>query len=148
MRVALRALPAHEPSGDPWRDIEALAEVAPNRTARGGLLAAVAMLVLAVVSYVGVRGGDVILDIDGRVPTSASHALRILGSYQPGEKLKLSVLRTKKRMTFDITSPADRYERRLDGASFDEFEDLLISALPGTPAILVPPPPPPRNDTA
>lgn len=51
--------------------------------------------------------GDVIVDIDGRVPTSPTHALRILGSYQPGEQLKLNVLRLKKRLTFDIRIPED-----------------------------------------
>ena len=42
--------------------------------------------------------GDVILDIDGRVPSNPSHAFRILGSYQPGEVVKLNVLRMKKRI--------------------------------------------------
>ena len=51
--------------------------------------------------------GDVIVDIDGRVPSNPSHALQILGSYQAGEKLKLNVLRMKKRITFDITIPQD-----------------------------------------
>jgi S1-C subfamily serine protease len=67
--------------------------------------------------------GDVILDIDGRTPSSASHALRILGSYQAGEKLKLNVLRAKKRMTFDVTVPADTWERpvgRTKGTRFIE----------------------------
>src|SRR5690606_1205965 len=32
------------------------------------------------------QDGDVILGIDGRAPTSAQHAGRILRSYQPGEK--------------------------------------------------------------
>lgn len=49
--------------------------------------------------------GDVILDIDGRTPTNASHALRILGSYQAGEKVKLNVLRARKKMTFEVTVP-------------------------------------------
>lgn len=52
--------------------------------------------------------GDVILDIDGRVPASPSHAMRILSSYQAGEKLKLNVLRMKKRTPIDITVPEDR----------------------------------------
>lgn len=51
--------------------------------------------------------GDVILDIDGRVPSSPSHAFRILSSYQGGEKLKLNVMRAKKRLTFDIVIPDD-----------------------------------------
>ena len=43
-----------------------------------------------------------IVDIDGRVPSSPSHALQILSSYQSGEKLKLNVLRMKKKLSFDI----------------------------------------------
>jgi C-terminal processing protease CtpA/Prc len=56
-------------------------------------------------SRLKLEDGDVIVDIDGRVPSSPSHAFRILGSYQAGETLKLSVLREKKKMTFDITIP-------------------------------------------
>jgi S1-C subfamily serine protease len=51
--------------------------------------------------------GDVILDIDGRVPSSPSHAMRILSSYQTGEKLKLNVLRMKKRTAIDVTVPEE-----------------------------------------
>lgn len=52
--------------------------------------------------------GDVIIDIDGRVPASPSHAMRILSSYQAGEKLKLNVLRMKKRTAIDVTVPEER----------------------------------------
>jgi S1-C subfamily serine protease len=55
--------------------------------------------------------GDVILDIDGRTPKSASHALRILGSYQGGETLKLKVLRARKELTFDVTVPESTWEK-------------------------------------
>jgi S1-C subfamily serine protease len=51
--------------------------------------------------------GDVIVDIDGRKPSSPSHALRILTSYQEGERVKLNILRAKKRMTLDVTVPED-----------------------------------------
>ncbi|HEY6640597.1 PDZ domain-containing protein [Povalibacter sp.] len=54
--------------------------------------------------------GDVILDIDGRVPSSPSHALQILTSYEGGEKLKLNVLRMKKRIAFEVTIPDDGEE--------------------------------------
>jgi C-terminal processing protease CtpA/Prc len=88
--------------------------------------------------------GDVIVDIDGRVPTNASHALRILSSYQGGEKLKLTVLRMKKRTTFDITVPDD-----LDHRSHDHRHDILVPAPPPAPgAPAVPPMPPARDDTA
>ena len=49
--------------------------------------------------------GDVLLDVDGRVPSNAGHAFRILGSYQPGEKVKLNVLRQRKKLSIDITVP-------------------------------------------
>jgi C-terminal processing protease CtpA/Prc len=49
--------------------------------------------------------GDVILAIDGRQPTSGSHATRILGSYQPGEKIKLRVMRQHKTLELEATLP-------------------------------------------
>lgn len=47
--------------------------------------------------------GDVILSIDGRKPTSGSHASRILRSYQPGEKVSMKVMRQKKTVSLDVT---------------------------------------------
>ena len=45
-------------------------------------------------------------------------------SYQPGEKLKLNVLRTKKRMSFEITVPENAtWEKRFDGAHFERGLD-------------------------
>ena len=58
-------------------------------------------------SRLKLEDGDVIVDIDGRTPTSPTHAFRILGSYQAGEQLKLGVLRMKKRMSFEVTIPDD-----------------------------------------
>jgi predicted metalloprotease with PDZ domain len=49
--------------------------------------------------------GDVILSIDGRKPTSGSHATRILRSYQPGETVDIKVMRQKKAMSLDVTLP-------------------------------------------
>jgi C-terminal processing protease CtpA/Prc len=80
--------------------------------------------------------GDVIMDIDGRTPSSASHALRILSSYQAGEKLTLNVLRARKKMSFQITIPEDStWEKRLDDASFMP-QDVLegVPPLPPEPA--------------
>src|ERR1700722_19177850 len=51
------------------------------------------------------QDGDVILSIDGREPTSGSHATRILASYQAGEKVKLDVMRQKKKMTVEAMVP-------------------------------------------
>ena len=49
--------------------------------------------------------GDVILSIDGREPTSGSHATRILSSYQPGEKITLRILRQHKTLELQATLP-------------------------------------------
>jgi S1-C subfamily serine protease len=53
------------------------------------------------------RDGDVILDIGGRAPTSPEHALRILGSFEPGEKLMVTVMRKQRRETLTIDIPGD-----------------------------------------
>jgi serine protease Do len=51
------------------------------------------------------RSGDVILDIDGREPSSPSHALRIMRSYEPGETMRIEVMRDKRRQTITATVP-------------------------------------------
>ncbi len=54
------------------------------------------------------QDGDVIQSIDGREPTSVGHAMRILGSYQAGEKLELNIMRDKRRQSLEIQLPDDR----------------------------------------
>jgi C-terminal processing protease CtpA/Prc len=54
------------------------------------------------------QDGDVILSIDGRAPTNAQHAGRILRSYQPGEKVKLRVQRDRKAIDLDTAAPSGR----------------------------------------
>lgn len=79
--------------------------------------------------------GDVILDIDGRVPASPSHAMRILSSYQAGEKLKLNVLRMKKRTAIDVTVPeeSDVLMERERGAFLWETPVQMAAPLPAQP---------------
>jgi type II secretory pathway component PulC len=54
------------------------------------------------------QDGDVIQSIDGREPTSVSHAMRILGSYQSGEQLELRIMRDKRKQTLKIEMPDNR----------------------------------------
>jgi S1-C subfamily serine protease len=56
--------------------------------------------------------GDVIQSIDGREPQSVGHAIRILSSYQPGEKLELSIMRDKESRTLEVEVPDDRTSLR------------------------------------
>jgi S1-C subfamily serine protease len=53
------------------------------------------------------QDGDVILDIDGRVPAGPSHALQILNSYREGEKLKLHIMRQQKHVELPIEIPKE-----------------------------------------
>lgn len=54
------------------------------------------------------QDGDVIQSIDGREPTSVSHAMRILGSYQSGEQLELQIMRDQRKQTLKIEMPDNR----------------------------------------
>lgn len=49
--------------------------------------------------------GDVIVSIDGREPKNGSHATRILRSYQPGETVKLRLVRQRKSLDLAVTLP-------------------------------------------
>jgi S1-C subfamily serine protease len=49
----------------------------------------------------GLKGGDVVLAVDGRKPENPSHLLRILRSYRDGETFKLDLLRNRKRLALE-----------------------------------------------
>ena len=54
----------------------------------------------------GLQDGDVILSIGGRKPIDSSHAIRILGSDDPGEKVTLEVMRQHRRISLAMRLPA------------------------------------------
>ena len=60
--------------------------------------------------------GDVLQTIDGRTPDGPGHAFRILNSYQPGEKVKLGVLRQRKQLMLEATLPAAETSTRRSAA--------------------------------
>lgn len=53
----------------------------------------------------GLREGDVILQIGGREPQSSAHATRIIASYQPGESVPITVLRKKQSVALSAALP-------------------------------------------
>jgi len=61
-------------------------------------------------STLGLKGGDVVLSIDGRKTSSPSGLLRILRSYEPGDAFKFEVMRNKSRQTISATLPKGRNE--------------------------------------
>lgn len=67
------------------------------------------------------QDGDVLLDIDGRMPTGVTHALQILSSYRMGEKLKLHIMRQQKRIELTIEVPATANK-----SSSKDFNFLLL----------------------
>jgi S1-C subfamily serine protease len=106
------------PEGIEWPEFEAM--LSPGRAFRALELVQVTpklgqyfgtdsgLLVVRVPAEAGLQleEGDVLLSIDGRTPESPGHAFRILRSYQPGEKVKLGVLRNRKRLVLEATIPA------------------------------------------
>jgi S1-C subfamily serine protease len=61
-------------------------------------------------STLGLKGGDVVLSVDGRKTSSPAGLLRILRSYDPGDTFKLEVMRNKSRQTINGTLPKGRNE--------------------------------------
>jgi S1-C subfamily serine protease len=59
---------------------------------------------------IGLRDGDVILEIGGREPTSPAHAMRILMSFEPGETLQLAIMRERRRETLEYEIPEESVE--------------------------------------
>jgi hypothetical protein len=82
--------------------------------------------------------GDVIQNIDGRKPDGGAHALRILRSYQSGEKLSIAVLRQRKPVSLAVTMPENEF---MNG---DRMFHTPGAPMPPMPAI--PPPPPAGAD--
>lgn len=50
-------------------------------------------------STLGLKGGDVVLSVDGRKVTNPGNLLRIMRTYDPGETFKLEIMRNKARTT-------------------------------------------------
>ena len=54
---------------------------------------------------IDLRDGDVIRSIDGRVPNSVNHAMRILRTYEEGEEVSLEILRKKRKRKITLLIP-------------------------------------------
>jgi S1-C subfamily serine protease len=97
--------------GTRFRDME-FATLSEKLGSYFGVKAGVLVVRAGANSAFKLQDGDVILAIDGREPTSAQHAGRILRSYGDGEKLKLRVQRDRKAQDFEITMPNGAGGRR------------------------------------
>lgn len=61
-------------------------------------------------SSLPLRAGDVILAIDGREVQSASHAHRILASYDAEETVRFNIMRKQQRQTVEWKVPENRWK--------------------------------------
>jgi len=84
--------------GGPLADLE-LAPLNPDLGQYFGTTEGVLVINVPKESTLGVKGGDVILGIDGRKATGPGSLLRILRSYDPGDSFKLDIMRNKTRTT-------------------------------------------------
>jgi len=92
--------------GSPWGGIELVklnADLGDYFGTREGVLVVSA----PEDSSLALRGGDVIVSIGGRKPTSPMQAMRILRSYDPGESVTLDVLRKQKHVNVAWKVPAN-----------------------------------------
>ena len=70
-------------------------------------------------STLGLRAGDVILQIGGRRPQSPSHALRILSTYEGGEEVRFDIMRQKRRATVNGRVPQNQMRWQVRPNSFE-----------------------------
>ena len=96
--------------GDAWGGIE-LVSLNPDLGEYFGTREGVLVVRASEDSTLPLKGGDVIVAIGGRKPTSPMHAMRILRSYESGETVAIEVLRKQKRTTLSWKVPesAERF---------------------------------------
>jgi membrane-associated protease RseP (regulator of RpoE activity) len=94
----------------PWGGIE-LVKLNPDLGDYFGTREGVLVVRAPEDSTLGLKGGDVILSIGGRKPTSPEQAMRILRSYDTGETVTLDVQRKQKRVsvTWKVPENEGRY---------------------------------------
>jgi S1-C subfamily serine protease len=95
--------------GSPLADLE-LAPLNPDLGRYFGATEGILVISVPRDSQLNLKGGDVVLAVDGRKPAGPSHLLRILRSYEDGETFKLEILRNGKRetVTGQVGAKADR----------------------------------------
>jgi S1-C subfamily serine protease len=86
--------------GSPLAQLE-LAPLNPDLGQYFGATTGVLVISVPRDSQLGLKGGDVVLAVDGRKPEGPSHLLRILRSYEDSESFKIDVLRNRKRVAVE-----------------------------------------------
>jgi C-terminal processing protease CtpA/Prc len=76
-------------------------------------------------STLALKGGDVIVAIDGRKVESPSHAMRILRSYNTGETATIEIMRRQARTSVDWTVPESHGRMFFRQPHWEEAPKLL-----------------------
>jgi len=90
--------------GSNWSDVE-LVSLTPSLGEYFGTDEGLLAVRAGRMGELGLRDGDVILEIGGREPQSPEHAMRIIASFEPGESVPLAIMRQRRRETLTITVP-------------------------------------------
>lgn len=100
--------------GSPWGGIE-LVKLNPDLGDYFGTREGVLVVSAPEDSSLALKGGDVIVSIGGRKPTSPMQAMRILRSYDPGESVTLDVLRKQRHVnvTWKVPENDERHFRMM-----------------------------------
>jgi hypothetical protein len=85
-------------AGGPLGDLE-LAPLNPDLGQYFGTNEGILVISVPKNSQLGLKGGDVVVAVDGRKPSSPYHLMRILRSYDKGESFKLDIMRNRKHET-------------------------------------------------
>jgi S1-C subfamily serine protease len=103
-RIEIRTMREGPDDGTRFRGLE-FATLSEKLGSYFGVKAGVLVVRAGANAAFKLQDGDVILAIDGRAPTSAQHAARILRSYSDGEKFTLRIQRDRKAQDIDVTMP-------------------------------------------
>lgn len=93
--------------GRPWGGIE-MVKLNPDLGEYFGTREGLLVVDTPEDSSLKLKAGDVIQTIGGRKPTSPMHAMRILGSYEPGETVAIQVFRKRAQVTLSYKVPESR----------------------------------------
>jgi S1-C subfamily serine protease len=110
MQVEPRGFVQFGQFGQRWSDME-LTTVDTDLGAYFGTTEGLLVVRAPKDSLLALKSGDVILRIGGRVPTSPSHVVRILRSYEPGDEIRVEIMRNRRRT--EVTATVPQRERGL-----------------------------------
>jgi hypothetical protein len=110
--------------GDAWCELD-LVTLNPDLGDYFGTKDGVLVVKAPTDSGLPLKGGDVILSIGGRKPTSPSHAMRILRSYDAGETVSIEIMRHQKRSTISWTVPDENRRWRVRAAPRERGEQSM-----------------------